>query len=273
MASSCLRRLRLKQDLTEGIINAHRNGGENMAISAEAIRANIKICCGKNKKNITISRLSADAGAESLNLLVEAVSMLQGGAAVELVCTTEFRLLDDAPDQRREAGHLPEEDNPAYERALALQDAGILSGFPDGSFGLDRQLTRAESVAVTLRALGVNDEAGKTAYEPIFPDVPKGHWAAGYIIYAYRNGMIECVSGAAFEPERYVTAQEFCALLLRNILNEPDIKPDSVFEWLVLLLPLDINYIDSCFSKNKFLRADMVNVVYELCVTRCSNST
>ena len=117
--------------------------------------------------------------------------------------------------------------------------------------------------------MGVHAEAEKIAYEPIFPDVPEGHWAARYILYAYRNGMmIEGVSGAAFEPERYIAAQEFCTLLLRNILNEPEIRQDNVFEWLVLLVPLDINYIDSCFSKNKFLRADMVNIVYELCVMR-----
>ena len=126
---------------------------KDIAISAEAVRANLKICCGKNIKNNTISRLNPAAKTESLLLLAEAVSMFQGGAAVELIKTTEFRLVNDAPDQCRDTKHLPEEDNQAYERALALRDAGILSGFPDGSFGLDRQLTRAESISVALRAL------------------------------------------------------------------------------------------------------------------------
>ena len=159
-----------------------------------------------------------------------------------------------------------EKDNPAYGHALALRDAGILFGFPDGSFGLDRQLTRGESIAILLRALKVYEEAGKTAYKPIFSDVPQGHWAAPYILYAYEKGMTRGVSATEFAPERYVTAQEFCTLLLRYLLNEPEITPDTVFGWIVTQTPLDINYIEACFEKDKFLRADMVNIVYEMCV-------
>ena len=234
-------------------------------MSISAVRANLKICYGENKKNYTVLRLNPEADADSLFLLAEGVDILQGGTATELVSTCEYRLeYNDASDQGRGADYLPEEDNPAYERALALRDAGILSGFPDGSFGLDRQLTHGESIAIMLRTMGVHDEAVKIAYEPIFSDVPEGHWAAGYIYYAYRNGIIEEVYGAAFEPERSVIAQEFCALLLSNILNEPEIKPDNVYEWLALLIPLDIKYIESCFGKNEFLRADMINILYEL---------
>ena len=161
-----------------------------------------------------------------------------------------------------------EKDDPAYERALALRDAGILYGYPDGTFGLDKELKRCESIAILLRALNVYDEAGKTAYRPIFSDVPKDHWAAGYIIYAYDKKITAGISAAQFAPERNVTAKEFCTLLLRYMLNEPDISPDTVFGFIVTQTPLDISFIEACFAKDKFLRSDMIHIVYELCLAK-----
>ena len=161
-----------------------------------------------------------------------------------------------------------EKDDPAYERALALRDAGILYGYPDGTFGLDKELKRCESIAILLRALNVYDEAGKTAFRPIFTDVPKDHWAAGYIIYAYDKKITAGISATRFAPERNVTAKEFCALLLRYLLNEPEISPDTVFGYIVTQTPLDIGFVEACFAKDKFLRSDMVHIVYELCLAK-----
>ena len=159
-----------------------------------------------------------------------------------------------------------EEDDPAYEHALALKDAGILFGYPGGSFGLDRQFKRSESVAVLLRALGVYEEAGKTPYEPVFTDVPEDHWAAPYILYAYENEMTRGVSETAFAPDRYVTAKEFCTLLLRYLLESPEIEPDTVYGWIVTQTPLDKDYMAALFERDTFLRSDMVEIVYTLCV-------
>ena len=159
-----------------------------------------------------------------------------------------------------------EEDDPAYAHALALRDVGILLGYPDGSFGLDRQLKRSESVVILLRALCVYEEAGETAYAPVFTDVPDGHWAAPYILYAYEKGMTKGVSKTAFAPDRYVTAKEFCTLLLRYLLKSPEIEPGTVYDWIVSKTSLDAENIAALFRREVFLRADMVEIVYKLCV-------
>ena len=74
-----------------------------MAISAEAVRASVKICFGGgNIKNFTISRLNPDASEDSLILLAEAVSMLQGTAPLELICTCEYSLINNDKGQEGE---------------------------------------------------------------------------------------------------------------------------------------------------------------------------
>ena len=164
------------------------------------------------------------------------------------------------------SAHAVEEDDPAYERALALRNAGILYGMPDGTFGLDQGLKRSEAVAILLRALNVYDEAKETAYSPIFTDVPEKHWASRFILYAYNKDMARGVSATEFAPNRYVTANEFCTLLLRYMLNDPKITTDNVFEYIMSQTPLDMNFIRGCFSKDQFLRSDMVHIVYEMCL-------
>jgi hypothetical protein len=61
-----------------------------------------------------------------------------------------------------------------------LELSDILTGYPDGSLGLERKLTRAEAVTMINRALGrVCDTfvAKLSLDKRIMPDVPESHWA------------------------------------------------------------------------------------------------
>ena len=55
----------------------------------------------------------------------------------------------------------------------AVQAAGIISGYPDGSFGGQRTVTRAELVVIVNRAFKVVGRPGTMQ----FKDVPANHWA------------------------------------------------------------------------------------------------
>ena len=55
----------------------------------------------------------------------------------------------------------------------AVQGAGIIQGYPDGSFGADRTVTRAELVVIVNRAFHVADKSGRIQ----FKDLPASHWA------------------------------------------------------------------------------------------------
>ena len=51
-------------------------------------------------------------------------------------------------------------DNEYYaDAAVVLAQLGILQGYPDGTFGADRDITRAEMTAIVLRSLDLEGEA------------------------------------------------------------------------------------------------------------------
>jgi hypothetical protein len=57
----------------------------------------------------------------------------------------------------------------------SLAAAGLLKGYPDGSYKPDRPITRAEAVVLFNRLLGIAPLSGDIA--PSWPDVPSTHWA------------------------------------------------------------------------------------------------
>jgi len=80
-------------------------------------------------------------------------------------------------------------DHWAYGYIAAAVNAGIVFGFPNGTFRPDKSVTRAEAITMINRALGITEmDSGTT-----FSDVPQSHWAYGTITAAAtgRNDTIE----------------------------------------------------------------------------------
>ena len=121
-----------------------------MAISAEAVRASVKICFGGgNIKNFTISRLNPDASEDSLILLAEAVSMLQGTAPLELTCTCEYSLINN--DKGQEGETVRDDDTAGGESgsAGAPKIASIIVADKVSAIGRD-DIATAEGASFSL---------------------------------------------------------------------------------------------------------------------------
>lgn len=75
----------------------------------------------------------------------------------------------------------------AYEYIAAVEQAGYIGGYGDGTFRPDGALTRAEAVTIINAMLG--NEAGQTpaGAEMSFSDVPSSHWAYFEILTAYKG--------------------------------------------------------------------------------------
>ena len=69
----------------------------------------------------------------------------------------------------------------------ALKAAGIFTGYPDGTAGLDKQMTRAEFAKVLAKITMLDDNA---AAAKIYSDVPATHWAAGQIGAVTKAGLM-----------------------------------------------------------------------------------
>ena len=90
----------------------------------------------------------------------------------------------------------------------------FLVGYTDGTFGPERNMTRAEVTTMFARLLTEQIEADKT-YSNTFTDVPKGYWAADYIGYMQQFGIITGYSDGSFRPDAPVTRAEFAAIASR----------------------------------------------------------
>jgi len=98
----------------------------------------------------------------------------------------------------------------------AASEAGYLNGYPDGSFGPERAITRAEMAAVLVRiadseGLGVKGEPGE------FADVKPEAWHAGYVRDASAYGLIRGYGDGTFRPNQPVTRAEAVAMINRLI--------------------------------------------------------
>ena len=90
----------------------------------------------------------------------------------------------------------------------------FLVGYTDGTFGPERNMTRAEVTTMFARLLTEQIEADKT-YSNTFSDVPKGYWAANYIGYMQQFGIITGYSDGSFRPDAPVTRAEFATIASR----------------------------------------------------------
>lgn len=90
----------------------------------------------------------------------------------------------------------------------------FLVGYTDGTFGPERNMTRAEVTTMFARLLTEQIEADKT-YSNTFSDVPKGCWAANYIGHMQQFGIITGYSDGSFRPDAPVTRAEFAAIASR----------------------------------------------------------
>ena len=106
-----------------------------------------------------------------------------------------------------------------------LSGAGLLTGYPDGSFRPDGSINRAEltTILARLKLLGIN----KVTAAP-FPDVRPQYWAAGYIAAAAKSGLVIGYPDRTFRPTMPLDRVDAIVTIIR--LEE---LPET-FDWKVV---------------------------------------
>lgn len=89
-------------------------------------------------------------------------------------------------------------------------------GYPDGSFGPHRSMTRAEAAAIFARILAEKKQdssfiAGTSRYQ----DVPVNAWYAGYVNYLSSFHIVQGRGDKQFAPQEAITRAEFTAMAVR----------------------------------------------------------
>lgn len=110
----------------------------------------------------------------------------------------------------------------------ALKNAGIISGYPDGSFHPTEEMTRAQMAVFLARALARGDQNIPEAYEEVYPDVPRDYWAIKYINYLYYNTSIQGYRDG-FHPEEKVTRDQMAVFIIKALNEKPYNRIDPSF--------------------------------------------
>ena len=91
------------------------------------------------------------------------------------------------------------------EEAIQVINAlGIMVGDESGEFHLNRRVTRAEFITMAVNATGTGDQVGEASTSP-YPDVPRTHWAAGYVQAGVQAGLISGYLDGTFRPSNQIT--------------------------------------------------------------------
>jgi len=101
-----------------------------------------------------------------------------------------------------------------------VANAGFISGMPDGSFGPDRPMTRAEFATLISRFVDVDSTDIN-----VFPDV-EGHWAAEHVNNISRFGWVSGDDDGNFRPDQDITRAEVAALVNRMLGRRPQSHED-----------------------------------------------
>lgn len=134
------------------------------------------------------------------------------------------------------AGAATAEDNSASK----LNSLGIIEGYPDGTFGLDKDITRAEFAKIAVIASGNKAAADLLKNTPsVFSDVKTGEWYTGWINLAASLGYVKGDQGK-FRPGDKITYAEVLTILVRLLGYNDNLPGDWPTDYLVKAVSLGI---------------------------------
>ena len=122
-----------------------------------------------------------------------------------------------------------------YEKAVdALSDAGIINGYPDGTFRPENSISRAEISKILSSAIlngyneddaekaddktvhaDIRDSALMTGNGAAFKDVDRTNWSAPYIGVSSACGIVTGYTDNTFRPSKTITYNELTAMAVR----------------------------------------------------------
>ena len=99
------------------------------------------------------------------------------------------------------------------EAVQAVTALGIMNGDGSGDLNPSARVTRAEFVTMVVKAMPGGDGVGQAATSP-YPDVPRSHWASGYVEAAVSRGLVTAFSDGTFRPGREISLAEASSMVL-----------------------------------------------------------
>lgn len=155
----------------------------------------------------------------------------------------------------------------AYEGINKLTEAGIIDGYPDGTFQPDGNITRAELVKITNMVFEYKQKQESTN----FSDVMQEDWFYDNVLIAQNAGYIDGYPDGTFQPDGLISREEFCKILdvINNFIALPlSASPaDEVSPWAVDYVNRVISNRIMTLDENNNFRAVKKATRAEVCDT------
>jgi len=107
----------------------------------------------------------------------------------------------------------------ATEQIVACASAGIVAGYPDGSYQPTQPVTRDQMAVYIARALAEGEDyvpAGPA--EATFDDVPTDNWAYDHVEHCYDENVVQGYTATTYEPTVQVTRDQMAVYVARAMV-------------------------------------------------------
>lgn len=105
-----------------------------------------------------------------------------------------------------------------------LEALGLVAGYGNGDYGVDRTINRAEFATLIVRARGLQQGAQLAQFQSNFTDVHTSDWFSGFVNVAAGQEIIKGFPDKTFRPKNEVTYAEAVTMIIRALGYEPSVK-------------------------------------------------
>jgi len=115
----------------------------------------------------------------------------------------------------------------ASAQIVACANAGIVTGYSDGTYKPTDPVTRDQMAVYVSRALAGGDAAVPTGPATgTFSDVPTDYWAFKYVEYAAAQNVVQGYSDGTYKPTDQVDRGQMAVFIARSIYTPTAARPD-----------------------------------------------
>lgn len=105
----------------------------------------------------------------------------------------------------------------SHDNFMAIEDLskkGIIKGYPDNTFQPEREVNRAEALAIILKGLNIEIPPEIQMNEVIFPDVKTDSWFYPFVMNGWRLAIVKGYSDNTFKPGQTVNLVESLKMII-----------------------------------------------------------
>ena len=126
-------------------------------------------------------------------------------AVINSLTNSVYTLINNSVEFADTAGHW------ANDTINNMASRKIISGYTDGTFDPNGNITRAEYATIVVRALGLKE----SVFENSFSDVTQSDWYCGYVQTASAYGIITGYGDGRFAPNDKITREQAMVIIAR----------------------------------------------------------